>query len=107
MNKTPIIEIEEFGSERFELNYHPANSYESFYIEGTTYEEEEEDLWGDQVRTSYLVAKVEEITQVIQFDENGEEMDRVDLELARSVMEDVENQDEVLASKSHSVNYNL
>ena len=107
MNKTPIIEIEEFGSEEFELNYHPANSYESFYIKGTTYEEKEEDLWGDQVRTSYLVAKVNEITKVVQFDEEGEEMDYVELELARLVMEDVKEQDEVLASKSHSINYNL
>lgn len=107
MNTTPIIEIEEFGAETFELNYHPTNNYDSLTIRGTTFLDEEESLWGDQVSASYLVAKIDDIEEVIQFDEEGEEMDRVDLELARVAMQAIKNKEEVLDTKYHSLNYNL
>lgn len=107
MNNTSIIEIEEFGAETFELNYHPANNYDCLTIRGTTLLEEEESLWGDQVSASYLVAKIDDIEEVIQFDEEGEEMDRVDLELARVAMQAIKNKEEVLDTKYHSLNYNL
>jgi hypothetical protein len=107
MNTTPIIEIEEFDAETFELNYHCANSYDSFYLKGTIILEEEESLWGDQVSACHLVAKVNEITEVFQFDEEGEEMNHVNLELAREAMQAIERKEEVLDTKYYSINYNL
>jgi hypothetical protein len=107
MNNTSIIEIEEFGAETFELNYHPANNYDSLTIKGTILLEEEESLWGDQVSASYLVAKIDDIEEVVQFDEEGEEMNRVDLELARVAMQAIKKKEEVLDTKYHSLNYNL
>lgn len=107
MNKTPIIEIEEFGAETFELNYHSANNYDSLAIKGTILLEEEESLWGDQVSASYLVAKIDDIEEVVQFDEEGEEMNRVDLELARVAMQAIKKKEEVLDTKYHSLNYSL
>lgn len=105
MNTTPIIEGE-FETEEFELNYYCANSYDSFYLKGTIVLEEEDSLWGDQVSACHLVAKVEEIEEVVQYDD-GEEMDHVNLELAREAMQAIERKEEVLDTKYYSINYNL
>lgn len=105
MNTKPIIEGE-FGTEDFDLNYYCANSYDSFSLKGSIVLEEEDSLWGDQVSACHLVSKVDKIEEVVQYDD-GEEMNYVNLKLAKEVMQAIERKEEVLDTKYYSVNYNL
>jgi hypothetical protein len=105
MNDTLNIQVEEFDAEAFELNVF-SNHEDCLFLKGSIELEEEEELWGDQVSKTHLVAKIDSIDLVEQYDEDDELRPYVELELARSIMERVQKQDKVLDTKYHSVNYN-
>jgi hypothetical protein len=105
MNDTLNIQIEEFDAEAFELNVF-SNHEDCLFLKGLIELEEEDELWGDQVSKTHLVAKIDSIDLVEQYDEDDELRPYVELELARSIMERVQKQDKVLDTMYHSVNYN-
>jgi len=105
MNDTLNIQVEEFDAEAFELNVF-SNHQDCLFLKGSIELEEEEELWGDQVSKTHLVAKIGSIDLVEQYDEDDELRPYVELELARSIMERVQKQDKILDTKYHSVNYN-
>ena len=104
MNDTLNIQVEEFDAEAFELNVF-SNHEDCLFLKGSIELEEEDELWGDQVSKTHLVAKIDSIDLVEQYDEDDELRPYVELELARLIMERVQKQDKVLDTKYHSVNY--
>lgn len=75
-------------------------------IEGTTWTDEIDNLYGDQVSSVSLVAYFETLTSYGVFDENGIELPFVDLNLARKITKFLkDNMDEEIDSTSYEVNY--
>jgi len=75
-------------------------------IEGTTWTDEIENLYGDQVSSVSLVAYFDTLTNYGVFDENGIELSFVDLNLAHKITKFLkDNMDEEIDSTSYEVNY--
>lgn len=75
-------------------------------IEGTTYTEEIENLWGDQVSSVSLVAYFETLTNYDIFDENGIRLSSVDLKTAERIKKTLRREMDIeLESLDCHVNY--
>ncbi len=107
MNNTLNIQVEEFDNENFDLSIFSNNHADSIQVEGTIELEEEDSLWGDQVSATHLVAKVDSILSVNQFNEEAEVLPYVSIEFARQAIEAVREEERVLDTKYYSLNHNL
>jgi len=103
-------------NEKIEINYDEITDEEfSAYIEykdltievrGKTYTDEIDNLWGDQVSSVSLMAYFDEFTDYRVCDENGEEMDSVDIALAKKIETTLkESMDEEIDSTDYYVDY--
>jgi len=78
----------------------------TFEIEGTTWTDEIDSLYGDQVSETHLVAYFDTLENVDIFDEDGKKLEKIDLEIVNKIKAYLkENMDEEIDSVSHSVNY--
>lgn len=75
-------------------------------IEGTTWTDEIDSLYGDQVSETHLIAYFDTLENVDIFDEDGKKLEKIDLEIVNKIKAYLkENMDEEIDSVSHSVNY--
>ncbi|MDB4348463.1 hypothetical protein OAA62_00960 [bacterium] len=78
----------------------------TFEIEGTTWTDEIDSLYGDQVSETHLIAYFDTLENVDIFDEDGKKLEKINLEIANKIKAYLkDNMDEEIDSVSHSVNY--
>ena len=103
-NDTIEINYDEITDEQFTAYiYHGDTTIE---IQGKTCTDEIENLWGDQVSSVSLMAYFDGLTDYRVCDENGNEMNSVNLELAKKIdMTLRRSMDEEIESLDYHVDY--
>ena len=105
-NNITDFEIYEIDEEEFSCSV----SFDQYYLDlrGSVRLDEVENIWGDQVSSVSIMADVDEVEEVFQYDvDNGNELPYVDIELMRVAKKYVNSKMyEEVDNISCSVNYN-
>lgn len=105
-NNITDFEIYEIDEEEFSCSV----SFDQYYLDvrGSVRLDEVENLWGDQVSSVSIMADVDEIEEVFQYDvDNGNELPYVNLELMRLAKKHVNSEMYEEVDNVHcSINYN-
>ena len=98
------IEFDEVTEEEFSAYAEVGEEY--YELQGTTWTDEEESLYGDQVSAVHLVAYFDTLESVKRFDGNGKEIDSIDLDLVKAIKKELnDNMDEEIESYPCHVDY--
>jgi len=98
------IEFDEVTEEDFSAYVEVGEEY--YEVQGTTWTDEQESLYGDQVSSVHLVAFFDTLKSVKRFDGNGNELNLINLNLIKAIKKELkDNMDEEIESYSCNVDY--
>jgi len=98
------IEFDEVNEEAFSAYVNMGEEY--YEIEGSVWTDEQEELYGDQVSSVYLVAYFDSLENIKRFDDNGNELDSISLDVVKAITKELkDSMDEEIDSRSYPVNY--